>query len=122
MVCDGHEKIRIQRGVPLSVDVEVFSDEDLKIPMDLTGKIVFISVKRLNDFSETDDNAVITSEIITHKDAANGITTWTLTEEKTLVPYGRYKADVRAYTNATEFVNSRTFYVCVCAAVTRRKD
>lgn len=121
MVCDGHEKIRIQRGVPLSVDIEVFSDEELRTPMDLAGKTIFISVKRLNDFSETDDNAVISSVINVHKNEAAGITTWQLTEEETLVPFGRYKADVRAYTNATEFVNSRTFYVCICSAVTRRK-
>ena len=121
MICGETDTIEIRQGNPASIELTL---EDISIdpavPIDLTGKTVFISVKKLNDYRLDDTEALISNSIILHTDPVAGETTWTLTAAETLIPIGRYKADIRIYTDLTDFDNSVTFYINVVPVVTRR--
>ena len=121
MICGETDTIEIRQGNPASIELTL---EDISIdpavPIDLTGKTVFISVKKLNDYRLDDTEALISSSIILHTDPLAGETTWTLTAAETLIPIGSYKADIRIYTDLTHFDNSVTFYIAIVPVVTRR--
>ena len=121
MICGETDTIEIRQGVPFSSELTLEDiSVDPAVPIDLTGKTVFISVKKLNDFRLDDDEALITSEITVHTTPDEGITSWDLTAAETLIPLGRYKADVRVFIDLTAFDNSVTFYLNIVPVVTRR--
>ena len=121
MICGETDTIEMRQGVPFTSEITLEDiSVDPAVPIDLTGKTVFISVKKLNDFRLDDDEALIKSEIIAHTTPDEGITSWTLTAAETLIPLGRYKADARVYTDLTDYDNSVTFYINVVPVVTRR--
>lgn len=121
MICGETDTIEIRQGNPASIELTLEDiSVDPAVPIDLTGKTVFISVKKLNDFRLDDTEALISSSIVAHTDPTAGETTWTLTASETLIPIGRYKADARVYTDLTDFDNSVTFYINVVPVVTRR--
>jgi hypothetical protein len=115
------DTLHVQRGVPFDATIAITDDSVTPaIAIDLTGLIVFISIKTLQDDLDDDTGAVISSKISTHTDAVNGITEWSLTAIQTLIPLGRYKADVRVYTSSLVFINSDTFYIEIEPIVTKR--
>jgi len=115
------EPVQIQQGVPFSALVYLTDDSvDPTIPLVITGKTVFISVKEKNDYSLDDSSAVITTKITVHVDSANGVTLWEQTAVETLVATKKYKADIRVYTDPTDFINTQTIDVDVVPVVTRR--
>ena len=121
MICGETDTIEIRQGNPASIELTLEDiSVDPAVPIDLTGKTIFISVKKLNDYMLDDTEALISSSIILHTDPVAGETTWTLTAAETLIPVGRYKADVRIYTDLTHFDNSVTFYIEIVPVVTRR--
>lgn len=121
MICGETDTIEIRQGNPASIELTLEDiSVDPAVPIDLTGKTVFISVKKLNDFRLDDTEALISSSIVAHTDPTAGETTWDLTAAETLIPIGRYKADVRVYNDLTDFDNSVTFYINVVPVVTRR--
>ena len=113
--------IQIKRGVPFNATLTLY-DESVtpKEPLDLTDKTVFISVKDKSDNADNDNLAFITSSITVHVDATNGQTLWELTAAETLIPFGQYKADIRVYTDATDFDNTDPFNVDIVKIVTKR--
>jgi hypothetical protein len=121
MICGETDTIEIRQGNPASIELTLEDiSVDPAVPIDLTGKTVFISVKKLNDFRLDDTEALISSSIVAHTDPTAGETTWDLTASETLIPLGRYKADVRVYKDLTDFDNSVTFYIEIVPVVTRR--
>jgi hypothetical protein len=114
------ENVIIKRGVPTTVAIEVWDETvDPEIPYNLTGLTVFISVKKIDDNTNDDTLAVITSKITVHTFPLLGMTNWTLTAAQTLVHIGDYKADLKVYSGAVE-MNSDIFYVKVEDVVTKR--
>lgn len=114
-------EIDIQQGAPFAADIIIYDNTVVpEIPLDITGLVVFISIEKLTDFGQDDTQAVITSKITVHTDPAAGETLWALTKSETLVPVGKYKADIKLYTTDDVFVNSDTFYVNVVPIVTHR--
>lgn len=121
MICGRTDTIEIRQGNPASIELTLEDiSVDPAVPIDLTGKTVFISVKKLTDFRLDDTEALISSSIVVHTDPTAGETTWTLTASETLISIGRYKADARVYNDLTDFDNSVTFYINVVPVVTRR--
>jgi hypothetical protein len=115
------DTVHIQRGVPFNATITISEDSVTPaVALNLTGLIVFISIKTLQDYLDDDTAAVISSKISSHTNAVNGITEWSLTAIQTLIPVGRYKADVRVYTSSLVFINSDTFYIEIEPIVTKR--
>ena len=112
---------KIQRGVPVDLELTITNDSTTPVSaFDLTGKTVFISVKNISDNADNDTDAVISDKITSHTHPLQGITIWSLTAADTLIPVGRYKADVRVYTNANVYINSEVFYIYIVNIVTKR--
>ena len=121
MICGETDTIEIRQGNPAVIELTLEDiSVDPAVPIDLTGKTVFISVKKLTDFRLDDTQALISSSIIAHTFPLLGITEWILTAPQTLIPLGSYKADARVYTDITDFDNSVTFYINIVPVVTRR--
>jgi len=115
------KEIDIQQNVPAIIRIELTDNNYIPaIPYVITGKTIFISVKEETNFDLDDTKAIITSKITAHTDPANGITEWILTAAETKQALGRYKADVRIYTDATNYVNSESFYINIIPVVTQR--
>ena len=113
--------VEIKRGCPYTGILTITDDSVTpSVALNLTGLTVFISVKAMSHFADNDDDALITSEITSHTTPASGITTWQLTAAETLIAAGVYKADVRVYTSASDFINSDVFYVEIKDVVTKR--
>ncbi len=116
-----YDVLQIQQNVPFENEFTIMDDSYTPaIPLNLTGLTVFISVKYPNDYKLDDSAALITSKIIVHTAPLLGITTWTLTATETNIPLGKYKTDIRIYTNALDFINSDTFPIEIVPVVTRR--
>jgi len=113
------ETIEIQQNVPSARLITIYEDEEKTIPMNLTGKTVFISIKEKNDFTLTDDTAIITSKITVHE-APLLQTLWELTATQTKQVLKKYKVDIRVYTDALDYDNSDTFYINIVPVVTQR--
>jgi len=115
------EPVQIQQGVPFNALVYLTDDSiDPAVPLVITGKTVFISVKEKNDYTLDDTTALMSAKITVHVDPANGVTIWGQTAAETLVPTKEYKADIRVYTDPADFTNTQTFDVAVVPVVTRR--
>jgi len=115
------ETIQIQQGVPCEYDIYIYDDTvDPPVLMDITGLVVFLSVKKLNDYKLDDTDALFTSKITVHADPTNGHTIWSLTATQTLVKIDTYKCDLRLYTDALVYVNSDTFHIDIVPVVTER--
>lgn len=115
------EDLQIQRGNPFSASITITDDSVTPaVPYDLTGLTVFIAVKHLGDNLDDDTAAFISSEITAHITPESGITEWVLTALETKLAPGRYKADVRVYTNENVFINSDTFFIEIIPIVTKR--
>jgi len=115
------EPVQIQQGVPFSALVYLTDDSvDPAVPLIITGKTVFISVKEKNDYTLDDTTALMSVKITVHVDPTNGETLWEQTAAETLIKLGKYKADIRVYTDPTDFTNTQTFDVVVVPVVTRR--
>ena len=113
--------IQIQRGVPIDITLSITDDTTTPISaLNLTGKTVFISVKDLSDNADNDNAAFITDKITVHSAPLLGQTEWSLTATDTRIPLGRYKGDVRVYTNANEYINTEIFHLLVVDVVTKR--
>jgi hypothetical protein len=113
--------IAVQQNVPSQLGLTILDNTvDPPVALNLTGLTVFISVKRFNDYTDDDALAIISSKITVHTFPLLGMTDWTLTASETFLPLGKYKADVRVYTNLLAFVNSDTFEIDIVPIVTKR--
>jgi hypothetical protein len=113
--------ITIQRGVPIDITLSITDDTTTPVSiLNLTGKTVFISVKDLSDNADNDNGAFITDKITVHSAPLLGQTEWSLTATDTLIPIGRYKADIRVYTAAGVYINTDIFNIEVVDIVTKR--
>jgi len=115
------DTIQIQQNVPVVIPLTLTEEiNGVDTPIDLTGKTVFISVKQRNDYKNNDSDALISSSIVVHTNPPEGETDWWLTAAETYIPFGKYKADVRVFTNLAEYVNTDTFYIDLVPVVTQR--
>jgi hypothetical protein len=110
--------MRVQKGNPYICQV-LFTDKTGQ-PYNLTGKTVFFTVKKINDFADNDDAALIKKDITTHADASGGITTISLTAVDTNMPMVEYKADLRVYEAGVIQANTLPFAFTVSDIVTKR--
>ena len=90
-----NSKLYIQRGNPCNKTITI--KDSAGGVYDLTGKIVFFTVKDRSDEAYNDDAALITKDISVHTDEENGITTLELTALQTAIPRGIYDWDLRIY-------------------------
>ena len=109
--------LHIQKGNPSSVTITVTDANN--VPLDLTGRTVFFTVKNRDDYSDDDALALITETITVHSDPTNGITTCPLSAVQTDIEAKIYKADVRVYGEGFQS-NTVSFYVEVEEIVTKR--
>lgn len=114
------EEIIIKRGNAASIPLEVWDNSVIpEIPYNLTGLTVFISVKEINDNTNDDVKAIISSKITVHTFPLLGQTVWSLTKAETLVHIGKYKCDLKIYSGAIE-MNTDMFYIFIEDIVTKR--
>lgn len=109
--------LRIQKGNPSSLIVTITDDNGNAL--NLTGRTVFFTVKRKNDYSDDDEDAVISKEVTEHTDPTNGKTAISLTATQTDVDRGIYKADIRVYGEGLQR-NTEQFYVEIIEVITIR--
>ena len=82
-----------------SVNWEVlFKDAETCLPYDLTGSIVFFTVKTLANLDSEDTTAIIQKDIDTHSDPTHGITEIALTPTDTNQAAGSYWYDIQLKT------------------------
>ena len=110
----------IQKGCPYSARLTTTDINGVVI--DLTGKTVLFTVKKLRDFKATDVDALITETIVAHTTPASGITTLSLDATQTDIPAGRYKGDCRVMNGAVIVGNTPTFQVNIGNIVTLRES
>lgn len=89
------EPITLYKNNPYSVVLTITCSDGTIV--DLTGKTVFFTVKKLSDKGTDDTNAVISQTITSHTNGAAGITTLSLTATQTNIALGCYKYDFRVY-------------------------
>ena len=111
------DTIEIQKGCPYAAILTITDIADVAI--NLTGKVVLFTVKKLRDRKTDDSEALITHSIAAHTTPASGITTLTLTATQTDIPFGRYKSDVRVMDGVTIMGNCPPFYVEILDTVTK---
>jgi hypothetical protein len=110
----------IQKNNPYSAPITITKSDGSAY--DLTGKTVFFTLKRINDYGNDDTDALITLDILpaSHTDAINGITTLSLSAAQTNIRTGEYKCDIRIYQAGVVQANSETFTANVVDIVTKR--
>jgi len=111
------DTIEIQKGCPYSATLTITDITDAVI--NLTGRVVLFTVKKLRDRKTDDSDALITQSIAVHTTPASGITTLTLIATQTDIPFGRYKSDVRVMDGVTIVGNCPMFYVEIVDIVTK---
>jgi hypothetical protein len=111
--------LRIQKGNPSSLIVTITDDNGNAL--NLTGRTVFFTVKRKNDYSDDDEDAVISKEVTEHTDPTNGKTAISLTATQTDVDRGIYKADIRVYGEGLQR-NTTHFFIEIEETVTKRTE
>ena len=109
--------LHIQKGNPASLNVTI--TDAAGTALDLTGRTVFFTVKRKNDYSDDDEDAVITKTVTSHSDPTAGKTVISLTATQTDVDRGVYKADIRVYGGGLQR-NTEQFYVEIIEVITIR--
>jgi len=62
--------LELIKGDAYSIVFELTDENNL--PVDITGKTLFFTMKRKSDVVTTDDNALITKDITVHSDPTNG--------------------------------------------------
>lgn len=83
--------LQIIRGDDVSISV-TFTDSNGD-PVDITGATVFFTAK--SDIHDADADAVISKEVTSHDDAANGQTTISIADTDTDGLDGIYKYDIQ---------------------------
>ena len=86
--------ITVIRGADFSLNVQFkYGDGN---PIDLTGSIVFLTVKNSKDLLyPNDDKAIIEIDQDTHFDPTGGETNLSATSEEMTVPAGEYTYDIK---------------------------
>lgn len=107
----------IQKGNPYSAVITVTTNGSA---YDLTGKTVFFTLKKSNDYTANDAGALITKNITVHTNPTAGITTLILSDTQTNIAIGEYKADIRIYSAGGVKLNTETFLAKVVDIVTKR--
>jgi len=110
--------LTIKRGNPLTATCELTYTANEEA-INLSGCVILFTAKNLNDISESDDNAVIKSELVI-SEAANGLAILSLTAPDTAVAAKTYKCDIRVYKDGELKENTDIFYAVVERVVTIR--
>jgi len=111
-------KLEIIRGDSQEITV-TFEDVD-SLPLDLTDKTVFFTVKNINGIDSDDDtDAKITKEITVHSDPTAGITIISLTPAETDIEPGEYFYDLQIVYNGS-VISTIKDIVTIIQDVTKR--
>lgn len=86
-------EISVYRGDTKTINLTFTNSSGSAI--DISGWIVFFTVKLRSDNSNDDTNAVIQKDISAHDNAANGETSFTLTTTDTDLQIGSYIYDIQ---------------------------
>jgi hypothetical protein len=111
------QSIKLKRGLPYSKSLTFKDNADN--PLDLTGRTIYYSIKRMVDNADTDEDALITKSITSHTNPAAGTSVLTLIETDTDIYPGIYKCDMKVY-GAGINANTDTFYIEIERPVTER--
>ena len=108
---------------PKKADLNILRGDSYSISvnmgMDLTGTTVFFTAKPALTDDATDTTAVISVEVTSHDDAANGVTTIALSPTDTNVAPGEYYYDIQVK-NGSDITSIAPRKLKVFADVTRR--
>lgn len=111
------EKLTIIRGDSENITV-TFKDND-DVAVNLTGKTVFFTVKKLEDINEDDDaSAIIKKEITTHSAPTSGETIIVLTTTDTDQAPGEYVYDLQIVSGTT-VISTEMSYLSILQDVTK---
>lgn len=109
--------LSVFRGDDKSFKVTIKDGGSVK---DITGWTVFFTVKK--SLSDTDAEAVISKDITSHTDAANGITHIALSNTDTDIGIGLYKADIQVLDDQSKIQTYKILTFTVKQDVTLRES
>jgi hypothetical protein len=113
------ETLEIKRGDTETLSL-VFTDEDGDA-FNITGGIVFLTIKNLFDNADNDDSALIEKEQDTHTSPTTGDTEIILTPAETRsLNVGEYKADIQFKDSGGGIKSTEQIKVIVTDDVTKR--
>lgn len=101
MTCDDNNNIECYRGDTHTLHL-TFSAND--VPLDLTGKTVYFTVKR--ELTDTDEEAIIAKTVSSFVDPTDGEVNIELTSEDT-TPAGDYWYDIQLRYTGGSIVSSK---------------
>lgn len=88
--------ITIRKGVRNLKKIKIWDKRvSPKIPMNLTGKTVMITVKKPGDLGKDDSISMIKADIIVHEDPINGVTIWDIPARESDIEPGSYLCDIK---------------------------
>lgn len=112
------EKLTIIRGDSAEIDVK-FEDVD-GLPINLTGKAVFFTVKEIDGINKTDDSeAKISKKISVHTNPTAGETQIVLASEDTDLTPKDYLYDLQIVSNG-DVISTTKDYLEIIQDVTKR--
>jgi|DewCreStandDraft_4_1066084.scaffolds.fasta_scaffold03282_17 hypothetical protein len=114
---DKNITVKIQKGTIFKANITFKAN---RVPINLTGKTVFFTVKQLNDNSGDDDLALIKKTITVHSDPTNGKTVLELSATDTDINISKYKADFKIFESGSLNSNSDQFIIEIVDVVTKR--
>ena len=111
--------MKLKRGNPYSKSVLI--TDSAGNALDLTGRTIFCSVKKLTDNADDDSLAVITKEITEHTSPTEGQSVIMFLATDTDIDPGIYKCDLKVYGEGFN-ANCDTFYIEIERTVTERTE
>lgn len=113
----GIQMIEVYWGNNKRIDL-AFKNDDGSV-LDITGATVFFTVKKR--FTDSDDSAIISINVTSHDDSANGLTHIDITNDHTKTCAGKYFCDIKLGLNGG-FTTFYTDEFKVLEAITRRES
>lgn len=87
--------LEIKKGATESYEIQILDEN--KSPIDITGWTIYFTCK--TNITDADDDAVISIDVTTHTDPANGKTTIPFTSDDTNIEVGQYIFGISAKSN-----------------------
>ena len=109
--------LKLFRG--MAVNKTFHAEDGAGADLNLTGRTIFLSCKKMNDQSDADTNALFSITVTTHSDAVHGDSVIPFLATDTDIDPGNYKADIKIYGNGMD-VNTNQFIIEIVRPVTER--
>ena len=111
--------MKLKRGNPYSKSVLITDSSGNAL--DLTGRTIFCSVKKLRDNTDDDSLALITKEVTEHTNPTEGQSVISFLATDTDINPGIYKCDIKVYGEGLN-TNCDKFYIEIERTVTERTE